>query len=192
MGLDMYLSEEVYISRFEGLADSNAEYRDEYDRASTIIKAAGLTMGVSGSVHVRATVMYWRKANAIHGWFVRQVQNDVDDCGRYSVSVDQLNELVARCRRVLAESKMESGTIINGYTASAETGGKFMPNIEEGDVIANPEIADKLLPTGDGFFFGSTAYNEWYVRELIDTVAGLESAMAAASEYPGFHYESSW
>ena len=26
-------------------------------------------------------VGYWRKANAIHGWFVRNVQNGKDDCG---------------------------------------------------------------------------------------------------------------
>lgn len=42
-------------------------------------------------------VGYWRKANAIHGWFVDTVQNGVDDCGKYEVTYEQLVELSAKC-----------------------------------------------------------------------------------------------
>lgn len=37
--------------------------------------------------------MYWRKANAIHKWFVDNVQEGTDDCGNYHVSREQLEEL---------------------------------------------------------------------------------------------------
>lgn len=47
-------------------------------------------------------VGYWRKANAIHGWFVRNVQNDVDDCGTYIVTKEQLEELKILCESVLS------------------------------------------------------------------------------------------
>lgn len=37
--------------------------------------------------------IYWRKANAIHGWFVENVQDGEDDCGCYEVSYSQLLNL---------------------------------------------------------------------------------------------------
>lgn len=40
------------------------------------------------------SLVYWRKFNAVHDWFVRNVQNGVDDCGRYVVSKKKLVELI--------------------------------------------------------------------------------------------------
>lgn len=45
-------------------------------------------------------VGYWRKANAIHKWFVENVQNGEDDCGTYEVTKDQLEELLSVCKKV--------------------------------------------------------------------------------------------
>lgn len=36
---------------------------------------------------------YWRKFNALHGWFVNNAQNGVDDCEYYKVDETLLNEL---------------------------------------------------------------------------------------------------
>lgn len=47
-------------------------------------------------------VAYWRKANAIHRWFVMHVQDGVDDCQAYPVSAAQLGELYATVEDVLA------------------------------------------------------------------------------------------
>jgi len=38
---------------------------------------------------------YWRKANAIHNWFVQNVQKGKDDCRAYSVSTDDLRKLLS-------------------------------------------------------------------------------------------------
>lgn len=46
-------------------------------------------------------LMYWRKANHIHRWFVENVQHGVDDCGEYQVSREQLSDLSSRCVAVL-------------------------------------------------------------------------------------------
>ena len=45
---------------------------------------------------------YWRKANAIHGWFVKNVQDDIDNCGCYPVSQDQLRELLGKVQEVIS------------------------------------------------------------------------------------------
>lgn len=46
-------------------------------------------------------VMYWRKANAIHQWFVDNVQYGKDDCNEYGVSVDDMKQLLALVSSVL-------------------------------------------------------------------------------------------
>lgn len=48
---------------------------------------------------------YWRKANAIHGWFVDNVQKGDDDCGYYELTREDLETLRAACAATL-ESKL--------------------------------------------------------------------------------------
>jgi hypothetical protein len=60
--------------------------------------------------------MYWRKANAIHNWFVENVQGGEDDCGTYDVSKEQLQELVAACKEEIKnEGKTENLTPVSGF-----------------------------------------------------------------------------
>ena len=49
----------------------------------------------------RIEVGYWRKANAIHNWFVVNVASGEDDCSSYPVSQDQLECLRNLCHRLL-------------------------------------------------------------------------------------------
>ena len=58
-------------------------------------KAIAELLGLTGKrvKQVEAEAMYWRKANAIHKWFVDNVQEGTDDCGNYAVSKEQLEEL---------------------------------------------------------------------------------------------------
>ena len=46
-----------------------------------------------GSAEVHLEVMYWRKSNQIHKWFVENVQDGVDNCAYYYVSMDDLKKL---------------------------------------------------------------------------------------------------
>lgn len=46
-------------------------------------------------------VMYWRKANSIHAWFVENVQEGTDDCKEYWVGVEKLQELIDLCSKVV-------------------------------------------------------------------------------------------
>jgi hypothetical protein len=83
MGLDMYLRAKIYAE----------------DPVSTqIAEAIGVKREVS-EVVFRA--MYWRKANAIHAWFVHNVQEGEDDCQPYDVDREKLVELSDLCKKAL-------------------------------------------------------------------------------------------
>lgn len=98
MGLDMYLSRKVHIANYNHDPDGQK-------MAKAIFKALSIKNVddyKEGSLEVSLPAMYWRKANAIHGWFVANVQNNVDDCGHYDVSMETLTELRDLCADVLA------------------------------------------------------------------------------------------
>ncbi len=50
---------------------------------------------------VEVTCAYWRKANQVHAWFVKNVQGGNDNCGEYYVSQDKLKELRDLCQKAL-------------------------------------------------------------------------------------------
>lgn len=53
---------------------------------------------------VRFQVGYWRKANAIHAWFVKNVQDGTDDCDEYEVESEQLRTLLDTVKTVIADT----------------------------------------------------------------------------------------
>ena len=60
-------------------------------------------------------------------------------------------------------------------------------------VLEEPNLANKLLPTASGFFFGSTDYGEDYLGDLRDTVKICNEVLEETS--PGeasLYYQSSW
>lgn len=100
MGLDMYLYAERYLSRSDwGAKDSRTA--KEAEDATKIINQVGFpVVGDYQGVYVKAQVAYWRKANAIHKWFVDKVQNGKDECEPHRVSREKLTELRDTCQRV--------------------------------------------------------------------------------------------
>ncbi len=58
------------------------------------------------------------------------------------------------------------------------------------EVIANPTDAEELLPTGSGFFFGSTSYDQYYFSDLHDTIGILNKCLESKFDY--FEYQASW
>ena len=54
--------------------------------------------------NVREQVIYWRKSNQVHNWFVTNAQDGEDNCQPHSVSREQLEELRDLCRAVLADN----------------------------------------------------------------------------------------
>jgi len=53
-----------------------------------------------------------------------------------------------------------------------------------------PAVAEAVLPTASGFFFGGTEYDEWYYKDIENTIQILNEALADTNgEY---YYSSSW
>ena len=94
MGLDMYVTAKRYLWDF---GDSN-----DKDIASAIGKLFPEMTGYRAK-QVEMEVMYWRKANAIHRWFVDNVQDGVDECQESYLSVDNLRKLRDVCEEVLKD-----------------------------------------------------------------------------------------
>lgn len=135
-------------------------------------------------------VGYWRKANAIHKWFVDNVQNGVDNCEYYEVSKEQLEELLETCVKVRDASKLEKGMIKNGERLRC---GEWIPIMEEGEYVVDATVAKELLPTQCGFFFGSTDYDQWYMEDIIDTIDILTKALETTDfDREIITYCSSW
>lgn len=99
MGLDMYLKGKRFLSG----------YSNENDKK---IKAAVVALfpelkklkgrfeeGAVDEISIDAG--YWRKANQIHNWFVKNVQDGEDQCRSHYVSREQLQALKDVCQKVL-------------------------------------------------------------------------------------------
>lgn len=80
MGLDMYLNAKRFI------------WFNEDDLAARVAEQFPELRGRRVK-EVVVEALYWRKANAIHKWFVDNCQEGVDDCGNYYVGREQLEEL---------------------------------------------------------------------------------------------------
>ena len=113
---------------------------------------------------------YWRKANAIHNFFVENVQDGNDDCGEYDVTKSVIEDLAERCDLVLQlldkcpkKEKEEVVKVFNAYDNTTTEQIETYTIYEVGD-----EIQD-LLPTQYGFFFGSTEYDNYYRHTILET-----------------------
>ncbi len=141
MGLDMYLEIRKHFSGYE-FRDEDKAKAAEY---KAVIEAAGLEEASATTnpfATVSTTAIYWRKANAIHKWFVDTLADGVDECQEIHVPLEKLKELRDTCFEAL----------------SIPAGMDFADH------------ADSVLPSTSGFFFGSTDYDDYYVQDLQNTM----------------------
>jgi hypothetical protein len=157
MGLDMYLKAEKFVSSYGWEPPEERATFDHLDEAVGISPVEG-----TPHLSVSVAVAYWRKANQIHNWFVQNVQDGVDNCQRFYVDREQLQEL-----RDLSRQAMEA------YDAG------------------DKQRCAELLPPAAGFFFGSTEVDEYYRQDLEDTVKQLDNALQLPDGFD-FYYQSSW
>jgi len=114
MGLDMYLTAERYLW---GSGDNT-----DKDVKAAIQKMMPETAGMEVKT-VSIEAMYWRKANAIHKWFVDTLQEGVDECQTTRLEWDSLVQLRALCQSVLADHSIAPDVLPAG-------GGFFFGNTE--------------------------------------------------------------
>lgn len=114
----------------------------------------------------------------------------MDDCKYYEVSKEKLIELQNLCKEVIEKSILKDGKISNGQTLK---NGEWEDILEEGKYIENKEVAEKLLPTTRGCFFGSTDYDEYYIEDLENTIKIIDDVLKETDfEKEYILYMASW
>ena len=189
MGLDMYLVRKKYIG---------AKYEHRQVKGTVDIEVNGKKIPIEFNKisYIEEDVGYWRKANAIHKWFVDNCQDGVDDCRQAYVDREQLEQLLNICKEIKEKAVMKKGKVKNGQRYTKENGWEDI--IEEGEYIENAEEIEELLPTTSGCFFGSTNYDEYYMYDINNTIEMLENILKEEKSlneqgiYSEFYYQSSW
>ena len=174
MGLDMHLYKKIYVGEHYEHNGIKSEVKVHKTDKDGNVKTVSLDEPICS---ISIEVGYWRKANAIHGWFVKNIQEGNDDCGTYDVDVSQLKDLRDLCSKILTEYEIHE---------------KLMGDKPRA-------LAEKLLPPTSGCFFGSYEYDEDYIQDLKDTVEiidkaveGYEKNEADGFTWVDFQYSSSW
>lgn len=164
MGLDMYLNKKHYVKNWEHNKDEKFKVTVKLnDKKHPAINTKKV-------INIEEEVMYWRKANAIHNWFVENVQGGKDECQESYVDPTKLQELLDVCIEVSKASKIVEGQILNTTVARAK------------------------LPVQGGFFFGGTEYDEWYLRDIKETIKILKKELSIdyGHNTPEYYYHASW
>ena len=184
MGLDIYLNKKTYVGNKWRAPEKRVTIVIPKDQEGVYLPAGQIKN--ERIQEITEEVAYWRKANAIHAWFVQNVQNGKDDCGTYYVSSEQLQALLDIVTKVLKASELVDGDITNRYQSKD---GQTTPIIEKGKFVKNLALAKELLPTQSGFFFGNTDYDQYYIDDLTYTKKALEEILQENGDY---YYQSSW
>jgi len=151
MGLDMYLYKDIFVG-------ANYEHRKVTGTIELFTDGRKINVDLSKLSSIKEQVAYWRKANAIHNWFVINVQEGKDECQESYVDIEQLKTLLDTVSKVLEDHN----------------------------------LAEQLLPTQSGFFFGQYSYDEWYFEQFAYTKTALEEAIKNKDDDGEFYYHASW
>lgn len=135
----MYLTKRTYVKNWDHMKPeefysvdvrkNGEETEIKKERVSEIIEEVG----------------YWRKANAIHGWFVDNVQEGNDNCGDYSVSREKLEELLARVNEVLADHSRASDVLPTRegfFFGDTEYGDNYLNDLQETKKMLESVLAE--------------------------------------------------
>jgi len=167
MGLDSYLHSVKYVA--SDATERLLGHRPKPDSFEKIRKAIDVPLNLFDqdfpSIEVSCNIAYWRKANAIHAWFVRECQDGNDDCRRSRVSREKLETLRDLCVEITNQKSPEK----------------------------QRNMAEKNLPTQSGFFFGDTEYDEWYWSSIEYTAETLTKILESDKlKDHEFAYSASW
>lgn len=177
----MYLTKKTYVQ--------NWEHTKKSKRHEIVIKQGGKIRKdiiPERITHIEEQVMYWRKANHIHAWFLRH--SAIDDQVPIYVDRDDIELLIKDCKIVLKSlkgSKKGTVTVETGWDKDGKT-------YEKVKVYTETDIAKEYLPTQEGFFFGSTLYDDGYVQDLKDTIKTLGDELKTKNTNASYYYEASW
>jgi hypothetical protein len=166
MGLDMYLHRKTYVKNWAHNApEENHDVTVKLNGEDhPFIKKDKIT-------YVEEEVGYWRKANAIHRWFVENCQNGRDECQVSYVEIDKLKELYNICVQILAD-RTKAGELL------PPQGGFF---------FGSTDI--------DDWYFNDIQLTIDQLEPLINLHTELEAKVGAGErvhDWPEYTYQASW
>lgn len=164
MGLSMglYLRKHEFVSKFDkDFATKRAGfYPEELEEFEADMAARSFL-----SKNVDYQVGYWRKANAIHRWFVHNCADGVDECQDVYVPVAQLKKLLEVCKKTLDD-----------HTWAPE----LLPTTD-GFFFGGQEY--------DDWYFEQLEYTVDLIEKVLKVLKNQE---AASSAYYDVYYRASW
>lgn len=143
MGLDQYLYATRHVSSTNHNDFSPAT---NYNQLLDLVGATAFAEPDFGSACIQVKVAYWRKANAIHGWFVANVQDGEDNCAEYYLTHETLEELRDLCKQVMDNHELAE---------------ELLPP-EAGFFFGSDEV--------DEYYFQNLQYTHDTLTKLLDTV----------------------
>ena len=169
MGLDQYLEIRKSEYRSKYFKDKGSDLALEYPKDITEFIPNLTDLRISRQTNYE--VGYWRKANHIHNWFMQ-------NCAER----DDWDNPIDDCRPI----KIAIGALE-----------KLLDTCKK--VLADHSLAETLLPTQSGFFFGSTEYDEYYFGDIEKTIEIIEPVLKFAKhklEIGSYiwevYYQASW
>ena len=157
MGLDMYLYKKSYVQNWEHTPTENKH-------TISIKKGGKVRKDIKPEriCYITEQIAYWRKFNALHGWFVNECAAGVDECQDIYVPRTSL--------KVLQDWN----------------GKDYEVKVYE----CEDQVKELLEPT-PGFFFGGTEIDEYYFEEVKSTIETLKEVLEEDGD-DDFIYRASW
>lgn len=152
MGLDMYLHKKHYVMNWDWMSDK--------EKHTISVKQGGKKVNKINTervAYIVELVMEWRKFNALHKWFVDNVQDGVDDCRESYVDVDDLKMLLETLTYVL-ENKDTATELLpptNGFFFGTDVMDRWYWNDIESTIIQLKNILEEDN-SGAHFYYRSS------------------------------------
>lgn len=102
MGLDMYLTAKLHLGKYTNYPNAIEKQEQIRKQFPEMFKSDNLD-----TVEISFEAGYWRKANAIHKFFIDNCADGDNDCTKMYVSRETLKLLLILCEMVLNERTQE-------------------------------------------------------------------------------------
>lgn len=156
-------------------------------------------------------IAYWRKANFLHGYIVKEYAGGEDECQEIPLDIEDIKSILDRVKAVWdilekgflceAEPVKDKDGLIE--RCEFKEGGKreaikdydFAHHVFGGYWLVDERTAERcreLLPPCDGFFFGGQSIGKRYTYNVWDTVRQLEKAIREDNGSYQYVYQASW
>lgn len=172
MGLDMYLyARKVNTSFRKG--DIDVKYPCELQDFENLMKDFEESLIIKNDYKIG----YWRKFSALHHFIVEHFGEGEDNCQPIWLDKCEIEDTLKILETV--KKSFDNAKIIEQ---------------KENYIIYDNPIAQQLLPTKGGFFFGNLKYDSDYLDNLDYAIYIFEMALKLLKENPFYdiYYQASW